>query len=157
MVAGASDLSSVAVSTQQAIRPLFPVRNVQSEANAAINEKLYTSRNGTALCNTLQLRYMHAMASQITSNSSVFNSLFRLQTNKTLEFRVTDPLWGESTGDRWIPSIMACNAGSVILVYEVYTAPQTVQVIFCHALFVHISVSKGRLINEFGSCGNFIT
>ena len=34
-----------------------------------------------------------------------FNSLFRLTTKKISELHITDPLWGESTSDWWIPLI----------------------------------------------------
>ena len=34
----------------------------------------------------------------------LLSSLFRLTTKKTSKFHITVPLWGESTGDWWIPS-----------------------------------------------------
>ena len=45
---------------------------------------------------------MSAVASQITGNSKVY--LF-VQSNikEKIKDRVTGPLWGEYTGDRWFP------------------------------------------------------
>ena len=49
----------------------------------------------------LQWSHMTTMASQITSNSTVF--IFRLTTKETSRLHITGPLWGKSTGNYWIP------------------------------------------------------
>ena len=36
-------------------------------------------------------------------HNNLFNSLFRLTAKKTLKLCIPGPLWGESTGDWWIP------------------------------------------------------
>ena len=45
------------------------------------------------------------MASQITDVSidCLLNLLVRGKSKKTLKLRATGPLWGEFTGDQWIP------------------------------------------------------
>ena len=45
-----------------------------------------------------------AMASEITDVSIVYSTVYGRRSKKTLKLRVTAwPLWGEFTGDRWIP------------------------------------------------------
>ena len=47
-------------------------------------------------------RHMGVAASQIIGNSTVSSTSFASATNK-LKNRITLPLWGDSTSDRWIP------------------------------------------------------
>ena len=52
---------------------------------------------------------MNIMVSEITG-SLTFVQLFVQAFNKeTSKIHVTGPLWGESTGDQWIPLTMARN------------------------------------------------
>ena len=42
------------------------------------------------------------MESQITSNLTV-HSTAKINNRENMQVFITGPLWGESTGDRWIP------------------------------------------------------
>ena len=52
---------------------------------------------------------MNAMASQITG-VLIASSIVCLGTNKKIKALRHCPLWGESTGDRWIPPQKVSNA-----------------------------------------------
>ena len=54
------------------------------------------------LC-ALQYPPMNVTVFHITSVYCLFNSFFWLTTKKSSKPRITGPLWGESTGYRWIP------------------------------------------------------
>ena len=51
----------------------------------------------------LHWRHMSVMAAQL---DSLFKSFFGLATMKTQKLLTTGALWGESTGDQWIPCVM---------------------------------------------------
>ena len=54
---------------------------------------------------------MSAMASQITSLTVVHSTIYsRRSSQKNIKARRLWPLWGEFTGDRWIPRTKASNA-----------------------------------------------
>ena len=46
---------------------------------------------------------MSAMASQVTGVSIVYSKIFQAQIKENIKAPRHWPLWGESTGDRWIP------------------------------------------------------
>ena len=64
--------------------------------------------------NPSQWRHKTITASQITSNSTVRPTACWGYHHRT-KFRITDPLWGESTVCQWTPSQMASNAESVFM------------------------------------------
>ena len=54
-------------------------------------------------CNALRRRQMSVMASRITDRSSVCSVVSSNCNKESSKVPVTVPLWGESTGGRWIP------------------------------------------------------
>ena len=68
---------------------------------------------------TLQWWYMSI---KLDSNhwqlNILFNGVFRLTTKNTLNFHITDPLWGECTGDKWICHKKASNADSHVITWS---------------------------------------
>ena len=54
----------------------------------------------------LPLQWRHNERDDVSNHQShdcLHNRLFKRRSKKTSTLRVTDPLWGEFTGDRWIP------------------------------------------------------
>ena len=66
---------------------------------------------------------MSAIASQITSLTIVYSTVFFKAQIKTSKLRITHdhwPLWGEFIGDRWIPRIKSSNAENVPIWWRHY-------------------------------------
>ena len=61
-----------------------------------------------------------AMASQIPSISIVCLTVFQAEIKENIKALPHWPLWGESTGDRWIPSQRASDAENVSMFYLRY-------------------------------------
>ena len=53
---------------------------------------------------TLQWRHNEPMASQITSLAIVYSIVYSVADQRKHQSSATLPLWGEFTGDRWIPT-----------------------------------------------------
>ena len=52
---------------------------------------------------TCHWRHTNVQVFRIIGNLTLFNGLFRETAKESSKFCITGPLWGESTGDRWIP------------------------------------------------------
>ena len=58
---------------------------------------------------------MSTMASQITNLTIVYTSVYSGADQKNIKAPRRWPLWGEFTGDRWIPQTKASNAESICI------------------------------------------
>ena len=69
---------------------------------------------------TVQWRHNNHQASQITCTRLFVQACVQVNMEENTKARVSGPLWGESTGDRWIPSQRASNAKKVSIEWRHY-------------------------------------
>ena len=66
---------------------------------------------------------MSTMASQITNLTIVYSTVYQGADERNIKAVRHYPLWGEFTGDRWIPRQRASNAENVSIWWRHHASP----------------------------------
>ena len=106
---------------------LYPITIVRFQINAPLHFYwTIVSQYMMTYCallwlETLRWRHMNVMQSQITGHSTVCLTAYADPHQRSTKVRITDPLWREFTGHRWIPTQRGSDAeklpfGDVIMI-----------------------------------------